>query len=209
MPIRTVLVEDVTSFADALCQYIAVSGHDVECVAVYKTAELALQDIPSKQPDVAIVDINLPGMNGIELVARLKQRCPGVLCLILTTYEDTIQIFDALKAGACGYLLKRAPAEEIVSAIQQVHVGGSPMSPQIARQVVSYFHRQPAGNGLEVLSDREREVLELLAKGSMYKEIASQLGISMDTVRTHVRKLYDKLHVRSKTEAVLRYLGKG
>ena len=208
MPIRAVLVEDVTSFADALCQYIAVSGDGVECVAVYKTAEAALQDIPSKQPDVAIVDINLPGMNGIELVARLKQRCPGVLCLILTTYEDTIQIFDALKAGACGYLLKRAPAEEIVAAIQQVHAGGSPMSPQIARQVVSFFHKQPAGNGLEVLSDREREVLELLAQGSMYKEIAGQLGISMDTVRTHVRKLYDKLHVRSKTEAVLRYLGK-
>src|SRR6478609_4980663 len=106
MTIKTVLVEDVTSFADALCQYIAVSGQGVVCAAVYKTAELALAAIPSVLPDVAIVDINLPGMNGIELVARLKQRCPGVLCLILTTYEDTIQIFDALKAGACGYLLK-------------------------------------------------------------------------------------------------------
>ena len=208
MPIKAVLVEDVTSFADALCKYIEVSGTGVECIAMYKTAEEALQAIPVKLPDVAIVDINLPGMNGIELVARLKQRCPGVLCLILTTYEDSIQIFDALKAGACGYLLKRAPAEEIVAAILQVHAGGSPMSPQIARQVVSFFHKQPAGSGLEVLSEREREVLEQLATGAMYKEIASQLGISMDTVRTHVRKLYDKLHVRSKTEAVLKYLGK-
>ena len=207
MAIRTVLIEDVASFADALKRYIEVSDADVECVAVYGSAEAALQGLPADPPDVAIVDINLPGMSGIELVGRLKQVAPSVLCLILTTYEDSILIFDALKAGACGYLLKRAPAEEIVSAICQVKAGGSPMSPQIARRVVSFFHRQPAGAGLDALSEREREVLEQLAQGSMYKEIASQLSISIDTVRSHVRKIYEKLHVRSKTEAVLKYLG--
>src|SRR5690606_10597620 len=118
------------------------------------------------------------------------------------------RIFDALKAGASGYLLKRAPAEEIIAAIVQVHAGGSPMSPQIARQVVGYFHRQPPRSDLEALSEREREVLHLLAEGSMYKEIAHQLSISVDTVRTHVRKIYDKMHVHSRTEAVLKYLGR-
>lgn len=207
MSIRTALIEDVASFADALQKYIQVSGSGVECIAVYGSAEAALLGLPQDPPDVAIVDINLPGMSGIELVARLKQVAPSILCLILTTYEDSILIFDALKAGACGYLLKRSPAEEIVSAIAQVQAGGSPMSPQIARRVVSFFHRQPPGDGLDALSDRERQVLEQLAQGSMYKEIASQLNISIDTVRSHVRKIYEKLHVRSKTEAVLKYLG--
>ncbi len=206
MPIRTALIEDARQFAEALANYIAVSDSGVECSGVYPSAEEALKRLPKNPPDVALVDINLPGMSGIELVARLKEICPSVLCLILTTYEDSIPIFNALKAGACGYLLKRAPAEEIVSAIVQAHAGGSPMSPQIARQVVSFFHRQPQATGMEALSDREREVLQLLAEGSMYKEIATRLSISIDTVRTHVRKIYEKLHVHSRTEAVLKYL---
>jgi DNA-binding NarL/FixJ family response regulator len=208
MPIRTVIIEDVASFARALVQYIQISDVGVECLGIYGTAEEALKSLPANLPDVAIVDINLPKMSGIELVARLRETCPSVLCLILTTYEDSIRIFDALKAGACGYLLKRAPADEILSAIIQVHAGGSPMSPQIARQVVGFFHRQPAGDGLAGLSEREREVLQLLAEGSLYKEIASRLSISIDTVRTHIRKIYEKLHVHSRTEAVLKYFGK-
>ncbi|RYD71941.1 MAG: response regulator transcription factor [Verrucomicrobiaceae bacterium] len=207
MPIRTVLIEDARQFAEALANYISVSDSGVECTGMYSTAEEALKRLPKDPPDVALVDINLPGMSGIELVARLKEACPSVLCLILTTYEDSIPIFNALKAGACGYLLKRAPADEIVSAVVQAHAGGSPMSPQIARQVVGFFHKQPVANGTETLSDREREVLQLLAEGSMYKEIATRLGISIDTVRTHVRKIYEKLHVHSRTEAVLKYLG--
>ena len=166
MAIRTALVEDVASFADALRKYILVSDADVECIAVYGSAEAALQGLPQNPPDVAIVDINLPGMSGIELVGRLKQVAPSILCLILTTYEDSILIFDALKAGACGYLLKRSPAEEIVSAIEQVQAGGSPMSPQIARRVVSFFHRQAPGDGIEVLAERERQVLEQLARAA-------------------------------------------
>lgn len=208
MPIRTVLIEDVASFAKALQQYIEVSESGVECLATYSTAEEALRRIPKLVPDVAVVDINLPGMSGIELVARLREICPSTLCLILTTYEDSIPIFNALKAGACGYLLKRAPAEEIVGAIVQAHRGGSPMSPQIARKVVGFFHRQPMAEGLETLTEREREVLQLLAEGALYKEIAAKLGISMDTVRSHIRKVYEKLHVHSRTEAVLKYLGK-
>jgi len=208
MSIRTAIIEDVASFAEALVKYIRISGAGVECIGIYPNAEEALECLPDDPPDVAIVDINLPQMSGIELVARLREVCPSVLCLILTTYEDSIRIFDALKAGACGYLLKRAHAEEIVNAIVQVHAGGSPMSPQIARQVVGFFHGQPAGKGLGSLSEREREVLELLAEGSLYKEIARRLCISIDTVRTHVRKIYEKLHVHSRTEAILKYLGK-
>jgi DNA-binding NarL/FixJ family response regulator len=206
MTIRTALIEDVASFARALQQYIEVSETEVECIGIYGTAEEALRRLPKNPPHVAVVDINLPGMSGIELVARLREVCPQILCLILTTYEDTIPIFNALKAGACGYLLKRAPAEDIVAAIVQAHHGGSPMSPQIARKVVGFFHRQPITDGLESLTDRERAVLQLLAEGSMYKEIASQLSISIDTVRTHIRKVYEKLHVHSRTEAVLKYL---
>lgn len=208
-PIRAVLIEDVVPYAEALRNYIAISGSGVECIGVFTTAEDALRAIRKDPPDVAVVDINLPGMSGIELVARLRESCPGVLCLILTTYEDGAPIFDALKAGASGYILKRAPAQEIVSAIVQVHQGGSPMSPQIARRVVNFFHHQPPAEDPNVLSEREREVLQLLAEGSMYKEIAGKLCVSIDTVRTHVRKIYEKLHVHSRTGAVLKYFGKG
>jgi DNA-binding NarL/FixJ family response regulator len=165
--------------------------------------------LPRLQPELVLVDINLPQMSGIEMVARLKALFPSALCLILTMYEETPLIFDALKAGACGYLLKRTPPAEIIAAIQQVHSGGSAMSPQIARQVVSFFHRTPgtAPEGLAALTERERAVLELLSKGFLYKEIAERLVISIDTVRTHLRKVYEKLHVHSRTEAVLKYLG--
>ncbi len=208
MIIRTAIIEDVAPFAKALRQYIELSDSGVECVGIYPTAEEALRRMPKAPPDVAIVDINLPGMSGIELVARLREICPSILCLILTTYEDSIPIFNALKAGACGYLLKRAPADEIVSAIVQAHGGGSPMSPQIARKVVGFFHKQPVSDGIKDLTEREGAVLQLLAEGAMYKEIAEKLSISMDTVRSHIRKVYEKLHVHSRTEAVLKYLGK-
>jgi DNA-binding NarL/FixJ family response regulator len=147
-------------------------------------------------------------MSGIECIARLKQLCPSALCLVLTMYEDAPVIFDALKAGACGFLLKRTPPTEITAAIVQAHGGGSPMSPLVARQVVSFFHRSASADGLSVLTAREREVLELLATGSLYKEIAERLGMSFDTVRTHLRNIYEKLHVHSRTEAVVKYLGK-
>ena len=206
--IRIAMIEDAAAFAKALEKYFQLDGSGIECVAIYPTAEAALKGLPKTLPDVALVDVNLPGMSGIELVAQLKGQCPSVLCLILTMYEDSSVIFDALKAGACGYLLKRTPPEEVAAAIVQAHSGGSPMSPQIARQVVSYFHRSNSTEGMAVFTARERDVLELLSKGAMYKEIADQLGLSLDTVRTHLRRIYEKLHVHSRTEAVVKYLGR-
>jgi DNA-binding NarL/FixJ family response regulator len=210
LPIRIAFVEDDAPFAETLVGFFKLTPR-IRCEQIFSSAEKALTQLPDLAPDLVLVDINLPGMNGIELVARLKQKRPDQLCLMLTMYEETPLIFDALKAGACGYLLKRTPPAEIVTAIEQVHAGGSAMSPQIARQVVSFFHRSQAPEGnpnLASLTEREREVLELLSKGHLYKEIADRLGISLDTVRSHLRKVYDKLHVHSRTEAVLRYLGR-
>ena len=208
MPIRIAFVEDDAPFAETLVLYFGLS-ETIVCTRVFSTAEAALESIPSLDLDLVLVDINLPQMNGIELVARLKAANPAILCLMLTMYEETPLIFDALKAGACGYLLKRTPPAEIETAILQVHAGGSAMSPQIARQVVSFFHKtEPVTPRMESLTDRERAVLELLSKGFLYKEIAEKLTISLDTVRTHLRKIYEKLHVHSRTEAVLKYLGK-
>ncbi len=207
MSVRVAIIEDVAPFASTLEKSLHASDAGIECIGIFPRAEEALERLPRNPPDVAIVDINLPGMSGIELIARLREKLPAVLCLVLTTYEEPSLIFEALRAGACGYLLKRAPVEEITSAILQAHQGGSPMSPQIARQVVSFFHRQPVSKGIETLSDREEDVLRLLSEGAMYKEIANQLGISLDTVRSHVRKIYEKLHVHSRHEAVRKYMG--
>ncbi len=209
MSLRIVFVEDDAPFASALVSYFNLSG-TIACEAVFPNAESALTQIPVLKPDLVLVDINLPKMNGIELVARLKASAPSLLCLMLTMYEETPLIFDALKAGACGYLLKRTPPEEIMTAIEQVVAGGSAMSPQIARQVVSFFHKStaPEGGNLATLTERERAVLDLLSKGYLYKEIGDKLSVSLDTVRSHLRKVYEKLHVHSRTEAVLKYLGK-
>ena len=207
MSVRVAIIEDVAPFASTLEKSLHASDAGIECIGIFPRAEEALERLPRNPPDVAIVDINLPGMSGIELIARLREKLPAVLCLVLTTYEEPSLIFEALRAGACGYLLKRAQVEEITSAILQAHQGGSPMSPQIARQVVSFFHRQPVSKGIETLSDREEDVLRLLSEGAMYKEIANQLGISLDTVRSHVRKIYEKLHVHSRHEAVRKYMG--
>ena len=145
--VRLAMIEDAAPFARALEKFFRAGDFGIECVAIYPTAEEALRGVPDAAPQVALVDVNLPGMNGIECVARLKSVCPAVVCLILTMYEDAPVIFDALKAGACGYLLKRTPPEEIAAAVVQAHAGGSPMSPRIARQVVSFFHRRPAEAG--------------------------------------------------------------
>jgi DNA-binding NarL/FixJ family response regulator len=153
------------------------------------------------------MDINLPGMNGIECVRQLKLAHPGIEFIMLTVYEDTESVFNALAAGASGYLLKLVPRPELLEAIQRVHAGGSPMTSHIARKVVQSF-RQPAPMGAETtkLSPREQEVLEYLAKGFLYKEISRALDISYDTVHNHIRHIYEKLHVRSRTQAVTKYL---
>jgi len=210
MPVKLAMVEDDAPFATALQRYFAL-GHEVKCVAHYRTAEAALEGIPALAPEVLLVDINLPGMSGIDFVSRIKHTCPQALCLMLTMYEESTLIFDALKAGASGYLLKRTPPKEVTKAIIDARAGGSPMSPEIARQVVSFFHQgqpapaRPADPDINTLAAREREVLDLLSKGYLYKEIGDQLGISTHTVNTHIRRIYEKLHVQSRSQAVAKY----
>jgi DNA-binding NarL/FixJ family response regulator len=153
------------------------------------------------------MDINLPRMNGIECVARLKDQLPKTQVLMLTTYEESDLIFDSLRRGASGYLLKNMPPAELIQAIEQVHAGGAPMSMQIARKVVSHFQQiKKPQSEMEQLTKREHEILALLAKGYLYKEIADQLGITLSTVRAHLHTVYEKLHVQSRTEAVVKYL---
>ena len=178
-----------------------------QCVGQFRSAEDALANLPGCAPQVVLMDINLPGMNGIECVRQLKPANPGIEFIMLTVYEDTESVFNALAAGASGYLLKLATRQELLEAIQRVHTGGSPMTSHIARKVVQSF-RQPAPMETETtkLSPREQQVLELLAKGFLYKEISDTLGISYDTVHNHIRHIYEKLHVRSRTQAVARYL---
>ena len=207
--IPIVLIEDNEPYAMALKKFFSLPDSVVDCQAIYETAEIALLEIPKDPPSVALVDINLPGANGIECIARLKESCPALVCLVLTMYEEDHLIFDALRAGACGYLLKRTPPVEIAEAIQVASAGGSPMSPHIARQVVGFFHRSPTPKPDRALTGREQEVLNLLIEGKLYKEIAHALGMSIDTVRTHIRKVYDKLHIHSRTEIIMKFGKKG
>jgi DNA-binding NarL/FixJ family response regulator len=206
--IPIVLIEDNEPYARALEKFFKLPGSNIDCRAIYGSTELALLEIPANPPAVVLVDINLPGRNGIECIAELKALCPQVICLVLTMYEEDHLIFDALRAGACGYLLKRTPPVEIAEALRVARDGGSPMSPHIARQVVSFFHRSPSPKPERALTAREHEVLDLLIVGKSYKDIAQHLGVSVDTVRSHVRKVYDKLHIHSRTEVILKFGGK-
>lgn len=179
------------------------------CAQAYPNGELALVEIPKNVPDVVLMDINLPGMDGIRCVGSLKAQLPKLQVLMLTTYEDSKLIFDSLRAGASGYLLKNMPPAEVVQAVEQVSAGGSPMSMAIARKVVSHFQRiRPMTSEVDQLSKRELEILGLLAKGYLYKEIADQLGITPGTVRVHLHTVYEKLHVSSRTEAVVKFLSR-
>lgn len=173
-------------------------------VGQYSNVESALARIPGEKPDVVLVDINLSGQSGITCVRELKSTCPDTQFLMLTVFEDGDHIFDALTAGASGYLLKRTPRDELLEAIREVYDGGSPMTSYIARRVVNFFSRpaRPASPLVEELSAREREILRLLARGFAYKEMADTLQISIGTINTHVRRIYQKLHVSSRGEAV-------
>ena len=208
MPIRVSIVEDDQGVREAITGIIRSSA-GLQFVAAFANAEEALKKIGSSNTDVALVDINLPGMSGIQLVAELKNAHPHIHLMMMTVYEDSEQIFNSLQAGATGYLLKRARPAEIIEAIKDVHRGGSPMSPEIARKVVLFFHkRQTNTEKMEQLTKRETEILTQLAKGSLYKEIADDMNISLDTVRTHLQHIYNKLQVHSRTEAVLKFLGR-
>jgi DNA-binding NarL/FixJ family response regulator len=207
MPISVAIVEDSRGTRESLKELLA-RAPGLSCVGAYANAEDALRCIPAAKPDVVLMDINLPGMNGIECVARLKEKVPATQVLILTTYDENDLIFESLRVGAHGYLLKNMLPAELIQAVEQIHAGGSPMSMQIARKVVNHFQkiRQPSSE-MEKLTRREQEILALLAKGYLYKEIGEQLGITLSTVRAHLHTVYEKLHVQSRTQAVVKFLG--
>jgi DNA-binding NarL/FixJ family response regulator len=206
--IRVAIVEDNDKIREGLG--VLIDGSDGFCiVASHRTAEDALQRLPAANPDVVLMDIHLPKMSGIECVARLKEKSPALQIMMLTMYEDDEQVFKSILAGATGYLLKRTPPAELLKAIKELHDGGSPMSDQIARKVVQAFQQMgKSSKETENCSDREMDILAYLAKGYSDKEIAEQFFLSIKTVRTHLRNIYQKLHVRSRTEAVLKYLHK-
>jgi len=199
-------VEDSDKFRETLARVLNRS-EGFRCISQFPNAEDALKALPQDKPEVVLMDINLPGMNGVECVRQLKQLMPTIQVMMLTVYEDTENIFNALAAGATGYMLKRTPRDELLEAIREVHRGGSPMTTHIARKVVLSFQRAaPAASPTENLSPREQEVLDCLAKGFLYKEIAEKLNISYETVHTYIRRIYEKLQVRTRTEAVAKFL---
>jgi len=206
MPITVSIVEDNEQLRTTLARVIN-RAEGFRCVSQYGDAESAVQALPKDHPEVVLMDINLPGMNGVECVRHVKQAAPDIQLVMLTVYEDTENIFNALAAGASGYLLKRTKSAELLEAIREVRRGGSPMTTHIARKVIQSFQKagsstQPAEN----LSEREQQVLECLSQGFLYKEIADKLGISYETVHTYIRRIYEKLQVRTRTEAVAKFL---
>jgi DNA-binding NarL/FixJ family response regulator len=202
------IVDDEADLREHIAGYLAAAGN-IRCKSAYASAEEALQHLPQDKPDVVLMDINLGEMDGIECVRRLTARVPDARVLMLTVFEDTDQIFSALSAGASGYLLKRVSPKKLIEAIEEVCEGGSPMSAPIARKVVQSFKATSArGDNSAELSEREHAVLTGLAGGLAYKQIADQLNISIHTVRNYIRRIYEKLHVRSRTEAVAKFLRK-
>jgi DNA-binding NarL/FixJ family response regulator len=202
---KVAIVEDNKTIRESLVEFVHTDP-ECQCVCACATAEEALKIIPRHQTEIVLMDIQLPDVSGIECTAQLKQLLPSVQIIMVTVYEDTERIFKALRAGACGYLLKRCTPEELVSALREVRQGGAPMSREIARKVIASF-REPltAAEEVEDLSPRELEILELLVQGFSNKEIASRVGVSDGTVRWHLRHVYHKLHVRSRTEAALKF----
>jgi len=203
------IVDDEADLRQHIAEYLTAAG-GVVCKRGYASAEAALEHLPQDKPDVVLMDINLGGMDGIECVRRLKVRMPEAQVLMLTVFEDTEKIFRALAAGASGYLLKRMSPKKLLEAIAEVRDGGSPMSASIARKVVESFQRARPGRADESaeLSQRERSVVNGLAEGLAYKQIADQLGVSIHTVRNYIRRIYEKLHVQTRTEAVAKFMRK-
>jgi DNA-binding NarL/FixJ family response regulator len=206
-PHTIALVEDDASLRETLAEIISSSAK-WQLVASYPDAESALEGMKATCPEVVLMDIQLPGISGIECAGRLKVLHPELQILMVTVYDNNDRIFDALAAGASGYLLKRDAPSKLLECLDDLLAGGSPMSSAIARKVVQHFQKEPpAKNEDHNLTPREKQILELLVKGGLYKEIAWDLGIGVETVRTHLHNIYAKLHVRTRTEAVVKYLG--
>lgn len=199
------IVEDLDEVREGLSQFLGASDEFI-MLETFQNAEDAVVKLPEIQPDIVIVDINLPGMNGIECIREVKRKCSTIQFIMFTVYETDDKVFEALKAGASGYLLKKSSFNVIADSLRELHAGGSPMSANIARKLVNVFRHQ--NNALAVLSARENEILNLLAQGLLYKEIADNLNITTGTVSQHVHKIYEKLHVQNRTEAINKLLGR-
>lgn len=208
-PLITVcIVEDNKNIRESLKIIIDDAG-ECSCISVFENAEDALKDIPELQPDVVLMDIGLPGINGIDCIRQLKPLCPRVQFMICTVYDEDEKIFDALSAGANSYILKRSSSDTLIAAIKDLHNGGSPMSSDIARKIVQQFQKAlPSEKEDYHLTEREKEILELLAKGLTYQQAADKIFISGKTIKKHVYNIYEKLHVNSRTEAVNKYYGR-
>jgi DNA-binding NarL/FixJ family response regulator len=207
--LKVAIVEDSDDERDALCVLLRGSP-GFSCAGAFSSGEEALAQLPELFPHVVLMDIHLGGLSGIDCIRHLKPTLPATRIMMLTVFEDHDRIFTSLRAGANGYLLKKTPPAQLLESIRELHEGGAPMSAAIARQVVDAFHETTdADNELSELSTREQEIVNLLARGFLYKEIADQLGISLGTVRTYIGRVYEKLHVRSRAEAMLKVLPKG
>ncbi len=204
MPIRVSIVEDLAEVRKGLAELVS-SDKELLMMENFDNAESAIEKLPSLEPDIVIMDINLPGMSGIECIKTIKQKCPGTQFMMFTVYETDDKVLQALQAGATGYLLKRTEPLRILESIKELSQGGSPMSSNIARKLVNIFFHEKVKTKKEILSDRENEVLQLLADGLLYKEIAERLHIGHGTVRQHIHNIYEKLHVQNRTEAVNKY----
>jgi len=208
MPIRVSIVEDLAEIREGLVELVR-SDRELFMVGSFEDAESAVQRLPDLQADIVVMDINLPGMSGIDCIKTIKERCPGTQFMMFTVYENDDKVLQAMQAGATGYLLKRTKSEQILESIKELNQGGSPMSSNIARKLLNIFLHERKVTKNEVLSNRENEVLQLLADGLLYKEIADRLYIGHGTVRQHLHNIYEKLHVHNRTEAVNRYFNRG
>lgn len=207
MSITLAIVEDIDEVREGLEQFIGLSS-GFKVLDTFKTAEEAAYELPRLKPDIVVMDINLPGMNGIDCIKEIKGKLPKTQFMMFTVYENDEKVFEALKAGASGYLLKNTGLVQLIEAIKELHTGGSPMSANIARKLVAVFQKEESAKPVEALSTRENEVLQQLSKGLLYKEIADKLSISTATVRQHIHKIYEKLHVQNRTEAINKAYGK-
>ena len=206
-PIKICIVEDLKEVREGMVSLLTLDER-FEVLAAYTDAERAASELQAWQPNIVIMDINLPGMNGIECIRKVKAQCPKTQFIMFTIYEDDEKIFEALAAGATGYLLKKTPLGKICDALVELNEGGSPMSTQIARKVIERLQTNETTDKVKLLSSRENEVLQFLAKGFLYKEIADKLSISTSTVRQHIHKIYDKLHVQNRMEAINKVYGR-
>jgi DNA-binding NarL/FixJ family response regulator len=198
------LIEDIENYRTAIASLINLSG-EVQLAGSWSDAEIAIKEIPEILPDVVLTDIQLSGINGIECIRRLKTDCPNIQFMVLTVFEEDEKIFEALKAGASGYLLKSASPEAIINAIKEIHNGGSPMSPGIARKIISHFQPATVKDGHQIFTEREKQVLDLMAQGKLVKEIASDLDVTSHAIKKHIKNIYQKMQVQNRVEAVMKW----